>query len=159
MWHSLATTSAWILASTIALSPTALAQNVDINFSGNVPIQTNFTNVVPGTAETATVGTSGNSSYIIESVTPTNVSIESNSPGTMTVSPPRLLSGPTPDPDGTRHVTFLNFGTQNVIADATNEIVNIPAGITDLEIKIRVERPTPFVAGTYDYGVTITLTP
>ncbi|NEP56397.1 MAG: hypothetical protein F6K31_05155 [Symploca sp. SIO2G7] len=143
----------------MALSPTALAQNVDIKFNGNVPIQTTFSNVVPGTAETTTVSTSGGSSHIIESVTSTSVSVESNTPGTMTISPPRLLSGPTPDPDGTRHVTFLSFGTQNVIADAAEVTVNIPSGITDLEIDMRVERPTPFVAGTYDYGVTLTLTP
>jgi len=152
-------TSALLLASAIAWSPTALAQNVDVKFHGNVPIQTNFSNVVPGTAETTKVSTSGGSSHIIESVSSTTVSVDSNSSSTMTVSPPRLLSGPTPDPDGTRHVTFLSFGTQNVIADSAEVTVSIPPGITDLEIDMRVERPTSFVAGTYNYGVTLTLTP
>jgi len=159
MCHRLATTSVLMLASAIAFSPAALAQNVDIKFSGNVPIEANFTNVVPGTADTAGVGTSVGSSHIIESVTSASVSVESNTPGTMTVSPPRLLSGPTPDPDGTRHVTFLSFGTQNVIADEADVTVNVPAGIIDLDIKMRVERPTAFVVGTYNYSVTLTLTP
>ncbi|MBE9124620.1 MULTISPECIES: hypothetical protein [unclassified Coleofasciculus] len=159
MWHRDAVVSALTLASAMAVNSTALAQNVDIPFTANVPIQVNFGNVVSGIAETTTVGSSTQLPNVIESVTPATVTVQSNTPATLTISPPRLISGSTPDPDETKHITFFSFGSQNVTVDTTDVTVNLPAGISDLELDMRVERPVPFPAGSYDYAVTLTVTP
>jgi hypothetical protein len=159
MLHHYGTASALMLASAMAFSLPALAQNVDVPFSGNVPVQATFSNIVTGTAETQAVAGSAGTPNIIESVSSATVTVQSNTPATMTVSPPRLLSGPTPDPDGTNRVAFLSFGSTNVTVDTADVPVSIPAGVTDLEIRMRVERPEAFTVGTYNYAVTLTVTP
>ena len=157
MLHRYATASA-ILASSMALSTSAFAQNVGIQFSGIVPAQVNFTNVAPGTVETKTSNVASGTSNIMESVAPTLVNVQSTIPAMIIVSPPQLVSGPNPDPSGTRAISFLNFGSTSVRSDIGNGTANIPAGNTLVELRMRVERPALFVPGVYTYSITLTVT-
>jgi hypothetical protein len=159
MWQPYAAASALTLANAIGIHNIALAQNLEIPFSGNVPIQATFSNVVTGPTEARTTSGSAKTANAIESLTPTTVTVQSNTPAKLTISPPRLISGPTPDPDGTNPVVFVSFGSTNVTVGLEYLTVNIPAEKTDIELKIRVERPAPYLAGIYKYGVTLTVTP
>lgn len=159
MFRFYAVASTLTLASAMGLSSEALAQSVDIPFTASVPIEVTFDQVVLGTVETTASGGSAQLPNVIESVNPATVNLNSNTPATLTISPPRLISGSTPDPDGTTYVTFVSVGTQQVTADTVDVTVNLPVGISDLEVDMRVERPVPFPAGTYNYAVTLTVIP
>ncbi|MEQ8382179.1 MAG: hypothetical protein RH949_07390 [Coleofasciculus sp. A1-SPW-01] len=159
MFRFYAVASTLTLASAIGLSSEALAQSVDIPFTASVPIEVTFDQVVLGTVETTASGGSVQLPNVIESVNPATVTLQSNTSATLTVSPPSFISGSTPDPDGTTYITFVSFGTQQVTADTGDVTVNLPVGISDLEVDMRVERPVPFPAGTYNYAVTLTVIP
>lgn len=162
MWHRYAVVSALAVASNLAVVPTALAQTTSVPFNGTVPAQVTFSNVATGTSQTTVAPGSPASPSILESATSATVTVKSNAPAIMTVSSPYLLSGPTPDPAGTKHVTSLSFGSTsatNATSGQADIAVAIPAGITEVEIEMFVERPVPYPAGTYNYGVTMTVTP
>jgi len=159
MFRFYAVASTLTLASAIGLSSEALAQSVDIPFTASVPIEVTFDQVVLGTVETTASGGSVQLPNVIESVNPATVTLQSNTSATLTVSPPSFISGSTPDPDGTTYITFVSFGTQQVTADTADVTVSLPVGISDLEVDMRVERPVPFPAGTYNYAVTLTVIP
>lgn len=159
MFRFYAVASTLTLASAMGLSSEVLAQSIDIPFTASVPIEITFDQVVLGTVETTASGGSVQLPNVIESVNPATVTLQSNTSATLTVSPPSLISGSTPDPDGTTHVTFVKVGTQQVTADTGDVTVSLPVGISDLEVDMRVERPVPFPAGTYNYAVTLTVIP
>ncbi|WGV25419.1 hypothetical protein [Halotia branconii] len=159
MFYRLALTSSLMLASAIALDQAALAQSADVPFNGTVPIQTTFSNSSGGTAQsTGIVGVNGNANRY-ESITPATVSVQSTTPATITVSPPRLVSGETEDPSGTKHTAFVKFGSTNFRSDVGGGSAPLPAGNTNLEISMLIERPQAFTPGTYIYVVTLTITP
>lgn len=159
MFRFYAVASTLTLASAMGLSSEALAQSIDIPFTASVPIEVTFDQVVLGTVETTASGGSVQLPNVIESVNPATVTLQSNTSATLTVSPPSFISGSTPDPDGTTYITFVSFGTQQVTADTADVTVSLPVGISDLEVDMRVERPVPFPAGTYNYAVTLTVIP
>lgn len=159
MFRFYAVASTLTLASAIGFSSEALAQSVDIPFTASVPIEVTFDQVVLGTVETTASGGSAQLPNVIESVNPATVTLQSNTSATLTVSPPSFISGSTPDPDGTTYITFVSFGTQQVTADTGDVTVSLPVGISDLDVDMRVERPVPFPAGTYNYAVTLTVIP
>jgi hypothetical protein len=84
---------------------------------------------------------------------------QSSTPANITISPPSFVSGPTPDPPGTMRVGLLRFGSTNVRSDVGSGTASLPAGETQLEINLSVERPVAFMAGTYTYAVTLSVTP
>ena len=159
MWHRYAAASVLTLVSIIAINPIAKAQNMDVPFSGTLPERATFMEIVPGETEQPTINSPGASLEQIESVTPAQVSVHSSSPATITVSPPALVSGPTPDPPGTIHIGFLRFGSTELRSDVGGGTAPLPSGETNLDVDMLVERPEPFAPGTYLYEVTLTITP
>lgn len=159
MFRSLVVTSSLMLVSAIAVSPAALAQSVDVPFSGTVPVQATFSTATAGTAETTVSSGSGASTNTFESLTPATLSVQSTTPATITVSPPRFVSGATPDPAGTIGIGFLKFGSTNVRSDVGSGTATLPAGETQLEINLSVKRPGVFMPGNYTYVVTVSVTP
>lgn len=159
MLHHLALTSGLILASAIAFNQAALAQSVDVPFSGTVSGQATFSFPTSGTTEPTISGGSGANPNKFESLTPANIAVQLSTPASITVSPPRLVSGPTSDPTGTKHVGFLKFGSTNVSSDVGGGSTSLPTGNTNLEVGLLVERPGAFTPGTYTYAVTLTITP
>ncbi|HBB36035.1 MAG TPA: hypothetical protein DDZ80_32600 [Cyanobacteria bacterium UBA8803] len=151
--------SAVTIASAIAFNSTAVAQTVDVPFSGTVPLQATFINITPGTTETTPSGKTAGSLNKIESLTPALVTVQSSNPANITVSPPTLVSGPTPDPPGTNRIGFLQFGSTEVRSDIGGGTAPLPIGNTELKVDMLVERPETFTQGTYTYVVTLTITP
>ena len=159
MWHSYTVASALVVTSIVAVNSTALAQSTEIQFNGTVPVQATFSNVVPGTVDTIATGRVAGNFNAFESVTPATLTVQSSVPATITVSPPSLVSGNTPDPPGTTRVGFLTLGSIIVRSDISGGTANLPAGNTALEVDMFVDRPEPFPPGTYTYAVTVTITP
>ncbi|HBB36036.1 MAG TPA: hypothetical protein DDZ80_32605 [Cyanobacteria bacterium UBA8803] len=141
MLNNLAVTLASVIASIVTISLPVQAQVA-------------FTPITPGTLDLAP-----GSFDTLESQTPVTIRVQSDRPVTLLVSPPHLVSGPTPDPDGTILAGVVSFGSTRVSSDFGNSLVSIPPGSTDLEIDLRVKRPTPFMVGTYNYAVTLTVMP
>lgn len=159
MFYRLALTSGLMLASAISLDQAALAQSTDIPFAGTVPIQTTFNGSSPGIAEpTFTVGSDGNTNRY-QSATPAIVSVQSSTSATITVSPPRFVSGPTTDPSGTTRIAVVKFGSTYFSSNVGGGSTTLPAGNTNLEVSMLVERPVAFTPGNYNYAVTLTITP
>lgn len=167
MFHRFARFSSLVLVSALsaalplvlASDHAVLAQNADIQFNGAVPFQVTFDGTSPGSAEpTFTVG-SNTTTNRYESVTPAIVNVQSSTSATITVSPPRFISGSTPDPAGTKHTAFVRFGYTNFRSDVGGGSATLPPGNTSLEISMLVERPETYTPGSYVYAVTLTVTP
>ncbi|MEH2205268.1 MAG: hypothetical protein V7K53_14505 [Nostoc sp.] len=164
MLYRLALTSSLVLASALslqafALDRSVLAQNADVPFSGTVPAEATFVSPAPGTAEPNISSTSSVIATNLESQTPATIGVQSSTSATVSVSPPRLVSGPSPDPSGTTHIGFLKFGSTNVRSDVGGGSATLPAGNTNLEVNLLVERPVAFTPGIYTYVVTLTIAP
>lgn len=158
MFSRLLLTTSLILLSASTFRSAALAQSVNVPFGGTVSFQTTLKTVTPGTADILVSGSSA-STNTFGSVSPTMLALESNTPAIIKVSPPRFVSGPTPDPSGTIGVGFLKFGSTNVRSDVGSGTASIPIGATQLEISFRVQRPSGFMPGKYTYAVPVTITP
>lgn len=167
MFYRLALASSLMLASAfsvavplvLVLDNAVLAQSADIPFNGTVPFQANFNGTSPGIAEpTFTVGSDTNTNRY-QSVTPAIVNVQSSTSATITVTPPRLVSGPSPDPAGTSRTAFVRFGSTSFRSDVSGGSATLPPGNTSLEVSMLVERPVAFTPGSYVYAVTLTVTP
>lgn len=140
MLYRQALTSSLILASALAVDQAVLAQNVDVPFSGTVPVQASFSTPTSGTAEPIISTGSAGSPTKLESQTPASLNVQTSTPATITVSPPRLISGSSPDPPGTTYVGFLSFGSTSVSSNVGGGSASLPAGSTDLQVGLLVER-------------------
>ncbi|MBG1265284.1 hypothetical protein [Nostoc sp. WHI] len=164
MFYRLALTSSLLLASlssvqAFALDQAALAQSVDVPFSGTVPVEATFSSPAPSTAEPTISRGSGGIPTKFESQTPASMGVQSNTSATISVSPPRFVSGPSADPSGTTYIGFLKFGSTNLRSDVNGGSATLPAGNTNLEVDLLVERPVAFTPGIYTYVVTLTIAP
>ncbi|MDM9381423.1 hypothetical protein QUB80_11995 [Chlorogloeopsis sp. ULAP01] len=159
MLYHLTLTSSLILASTLAVDRSVLAQSVDVPFSGTVPVQATFSTPIPGSTEPTIPTNSSGAPTKLESHTPATISVQTSTPATIIVSPPRFVSGTTPDPVGTTYVGFLKFGSTSVSSNVGGGSTTLPEGSTNLEVAMLVERPDGFTPGTYTYVVTLTVTP
>lgn len=142
MLYRLAFASGLLLTSFTNFVPTALAE-------------VKFSNVSSGTIETR-----GGNFKVLESVVPgnINVNVPPDTAAQITVLSPSLVSAPSEDPEGTKRIGFLKFGSNNLSSDGNNATANLPAGDTNLEVGLRVERPVSFTPGTYDYAVNLSVT-
>ncbi|MBD2777031.1 hypothetical protein [Iningainema tapete] len=159
MFYRFAFTSSLLITSSIIFDQAALAQSVDVPFNGTVPAQATFSIPIFSTAEPTSSGDSGSNGKTFKSVAPTTISVQSSTPAKITISPPHLVSGPTPDPVGTTHIGFLQFGSTSVRSDVAGGTAALPTGNTNLQVDFLVERPEEFAPGTYTYGLTLTITP
>lgn len=158
MFKSFALTSSLIIAGSIAFHQAALADSIDVPFSGTVPVEAIFTPPTPGKAEPVIPSNSGGIPNKFESSTPAKIGVQTTTPATITVSPPRLVSGPSQDPSGTKRVAFLEFGSTKVNSN-NNGNARLPAGKNDLKVNLSVQRPGAYKPGTYTYVVTLTISP
>lgn len=142
MLYRLAIASGLLLTSLTNFIPTALAE-------------VKFSNVSPGTIET-----SGGNFKVLESVVPANINVNvpADTTAQITVLSPNLISAPSEDPGGTKRIVFLKFGSNNLSSDGNNNTATLPAGDTNLEAGLRVERPVSFTPGTYNYAVNLSVT-
>ena len=158
MLYRLALTSSLIIASILAIEQAVVAQSVDVPFDGTVPLQATFSTPTSGSAESSFSTTSGTLTKF-ESQAASKLTVQTSKPATITVSPPRFVSGPTLDPPGTKYVGFLKFGSTTVSSDVGGGSTVLPAGNNNVEIGMLIERSQAFTPGTYTYAVTLTVTP
>ena len=117
--------------------------------------QVAFSNVNPGIVEPML----GNMK-ILQSTAPAtlSVSVPSELAAQISIVSPNLVEGASDDPEGTTRVGFLNFGANSLSSDSQNNTANLPTGNTDLEVRMRVERPVAFTPGNYNYRLTLSVT-
>lgn len=142
MLYRFAIASGFLLASLTNFIPTALAE-------------VKFSNINPGTIET-----SGGNFKVLESVVPgtIDVNVPPNTAAQITVLSPSFASGASKDPGGTQRIGFLEFGSNKLSSDGNNNTATLPAGDTNLEVGLRIERPVSFTPGTYNYAVNLSVT-
>ncbi|WP_254921320.1 hypothetical protein [Nodularia sp. NIES-3585] len=138
---------------------TTLAQSVDVPFSGNVPVQATFTEIISPPLEPVIVDGADGLPTQFEPQSPATVTVETSTNATITVSAPVLVSGASEDPPGTIKIGYVRFSSTTASSDVGGGNASLPAGTNDLEVSMLVERPTAFLAGDYTYTVTLTITP
>lgn len=124
------------------------------NFIPNALAQVKFSNLSSGVVEAREADLK-----VLESVVPANINVNvpPDTAAQITVLPPSFASGPSNDPSGTKKVGFLEFDSSNLSSDGNNT-ATLPAGDTNLEVGLRVERPVSFRPGTYNYSVNLSVT-
>ncbi len=115
--------------------------------------QVSFEGLTPGTLEV------GSTLNILRSATPATLRVQSGTPVNVTVSPPQLVSGASPDPANTARVGILKAGTVEVSSNAGGGSVPLPLGQTDLVVDMEIQRPGNFQPGTYAYSILLTVVP
>ncbi|MEM9215541.1 MAG: hypothetical protein AAGD25_14495 [Cyanobacteria bacterium P01_F01_bin.150] len=87
---------------------------------------------------------------VLETVVPAFIRIETDEPIRINITSPFLSNGPDADPSGTdRHLVIRQRGRS--LRQAGNRFFDIPAGTTDLEVSMEIERPQDFLPGRYVY--------
>lgn len=159
MFYRLILNSTLALASVFTVQHAALAQSVDVPFSGTVPVQATFTEIISPPLEPVIVDGATGLPTKFEPQSPATVSVQTSTNATITVSAPVLVSGASEDPPGTIKIGYVRFGSTTASSDVGGGNASLPAGTNDLEVSMLVERPTAFLAGDYTYTVTLTITP
>ena len=88
---------------------------------------------------------------LLETVVPALIRIDTDEPIRISVTAPALAHGPDSDPRGTERQIVIRQGGRRVRRTAGNRLLDIPAGTTDLEVSMQVERPQDFLPGRYIY--------
>ena len=115
--------------------------------------QISFEELTPGTLEV------GSSLNILQSTTPATLRVQAGTAASVTVSPPQLISGASPDPANTARIGILKVGTVEIRSDVGGGSVPLPPGQTDLVVDMKIQRPENFQPGTYAYTILLTVIP
>ncbi|MDM9381422.1 hypothetical protein QUB80_11990 [Chlorogloeopsis sp. ULAP01] len=150
-------TAALILVGSVALAPKTMAQTVDVPFTGTVGGACNFDQVTPGSLgmnqpsnPTALAGGFTGGAF-------GQVSVTCNAPSQLTVSQPVQTGGPTFTPMFAD--AFVNSSSGSTFANGGSPMM-LPVGSpTMLNVDMYVDKGSPLTPGTYDYKVTLTVTP
>jgi hypothetical protein len=150
-------TAALILVGSVALAPKTMAQTVDIPFTGTVGGACNFDQVTPGSLgmnqpsnPTGLAGGFPGGAF-------GKVSVTCNAPSQLTVSKPMQTGGPTFTPMFSD--AFVNSSVGSTNTTGTSPLM-LPVGSpTMLDVDMFVDKGSPLTPGTYDYKVTLTVTP
>jgi hypothetical protein len=159
MFYRLFLNSTLALASVFTVQHAVLAQSVDVPFIGTVPVQATFTEIISPPPDSVIIGGANGIPTKFEPQIPATVTVQTATNATITVSAPMLVSGASEDPPGTLKIGYVRFGSTTARSDIGGGSALLPAGTNNLEVSMFVERPTAFLAGTYTYTVTLTITP
>jgi hypothetical protein len=156
MLYRLLSISSVILASSITLQQAVFAQTVDITFTGTILPQSAIgtPSIVP---TNFSVSAKSNNQY--NSTTSYKINIQTSKSSQINISPPQLVSGPTPESVGTKSTVSLKLGSNVISSDVGYANAILPAGETNLQVDISVKRPKTFTPGTYNYVVMLTSLP
>lgn len=137
----------------IGASP-AHSQTLDVDFFGNIAPVTSV-DTVQSPPPIPSGGENGDSGLptLIATLEPTIIRLQTSGPLSVTASEP--IPRGTPAPEGTQYTSFLSDGNSEVLNGIPLVINEI--GDVDLEVRIRVESPSPFIPGQYNYDVVLTL--
>lgn len=88
---------------------------------------------------------------LLETVVPAFIRIDTDTPIRINITSPSLAHGPDSDPRGTERQIVIRQSGRRVSRTAGNRFLDIPAGTTDLEVSMEIERPQDFLPGHYIY--------
>lgn len=99
----------------------------------------------------------------VETLTVAIAPVQAQQSGTVQVSAPVLISGPTTDPSGTTLIGLLSFDSTTIQSNISGGSATLPQGNRDLQVGLKVSRPAIYPAGAqpyepYIYRVTIAAT-
>ena len=161
-------TAALVLVGSVAMAPKTMADTVDIPFSAQVGGSCTFGPVTSGVlalmiGPSPTPG-SPSSSNILAASSPNGgsmgkVSVTCNQPANLRVSQPVQTGGPTFTPVMSNAFVSSPSGFTDSFAGSAPITLNPDGTPTPLEIDMMVEKDSPLESGTYNYKVTLTLTP
>jgi hypothetical protein len=157
MIHRTLLTSALIIAAIVAVGESAFAQTADIPFTGNVNGACNFGAVTPGTMApnmptNPTELAAGHPGGIMG-----KVSVICNQPARVAVSAPVQTGGPTFTP--IKSEGYLKSPVGSTMSMGGSPLLLPTGNSIPLDIDARVVKDSPLVPGTYNYKVTLTITP
>ena len=151
-------TAALIFMGSLALAPKTMAQTVDVPFTGNVNGACSFGQVTPGslglnqqTNPTALAGGFTGGAF-------GKVSVICNTPASVITSPPVQTAGPTFSPINTpmSAVRVANGGSWSM----NGSPLRLGTGVSlPLEVDMYIDKGSALTPGTYNYKVTLTITP
>ncbi|NET60457.1 MAG: hypothetical protein F6K47_31260 [Symploca sp. SIO2E6] len=169
MIRRLLLTSGIMLAGTVAFSPKALAQSVDVLFSANVGPECSFATPIPGTL---VLDSDYNSPYegSLTSIAPGGVSgqvdVSCNTSAQLQITDARFVSFTPTNPDPFAP-PFPPQATGFIDARARSQYgetfgiqgppIYLDNGNQTVEVDMWAE--PPYEAGIYEYAVTLTITP
>ncbi len=156
-------TSLFLVLGTLAMAPKTMAQTADIPFTGNVAGACNFGEITPGTlmpnAPTNPTRLSAGTFFGPSSpnAMPGKVFISCNQSANLMVSKPLQTGGPTFTP----MISDARVSGSPGTTTATGTPLRLMAGTptTPLSVEMMVDKGGPLVPGTYNYKVTLTVTP
>lgn len=157
MLYRLITIVSLTVANAIALSQIALAETVDITFSGTVPERTSIS-IPTIKVEPTNFSALAKSNNQYNSTTSYKINIQTSTSSHINISQPRLVSGSTPEPVGTKHTATLKFGSTVISSDVDYGNATLSAGESNLEIDVSIRSKT-LAPGTYNYVVMLTSLP
>lgn len=150
-------TAALIFVGSVAVAPKTMAQTVDVPFTGNVGGACTFGQITPGTLgvnqptnPTSLAGGFPGGAF-------GQVSVTCNAPANLMVAMPVQTGGPTFTPIFSDAFVNSPLGSRN----ANGGSLSLPpnGGSTPLTVDMIVDKGSPLVPGTYNYKVTLTITP
>jgi hypothetical protein len=149
MIRRLAIASALILASSVAFTSKASAQDAVVEFSGTLAGSCTF-----GSPNSGTLNFSGST---ITTTSNGTINVTCNSPGTITVATPTAASVPQGVTIATTAATISGNGQTVTSADAGLTVV--PGQETPINVSMTASSPANLIAGAYNFTVTLTATP
>jgi hypothetical protein len=157
MIHRTLLTSALIIVATMAVGESAFAQIADIPFTGNVKGACNFGSVTPGTMATNMPTNPTELSAEYPGGVRGQVYVTCNEPARVSVSAPVQTGGPVFTPLKSEAYIKSPVGSATSMGGSP---LSLPTGNSiPLDINARVVKDSPLVPGTYNYKVTLTITP
>lgn len=156
-------TSIFLVLGTLTIAPKTMAQTADIPFTGNVAGACNFGEITPGTlmpnVPTNPTRLSAGSSFGSSSpnAIPGKVFISCNQSANLVVSKPVQTGGPTFTPIVSDARVSGPSGTTSATGTPLRLISGTPS--TPLSVEMMADKGSPLVPGTYNYKVTLTVTP
>jgi len=151
-------TAALVFVGSLALAPKTMAQTVDVPFTGNISGACSFGQVTPGslgvnqpTNPTALAGGFPGGVF-------GRVSVICNTPASVVTSPPVQTAGPAFSPINTpmSAVRVANGGSWSVNG---SPLWLGTGGAIPLEVDMYIDKGSTLTPGTYNYKVTLTITP
>ncbi|MFQ4143375.1 hypothetical protein [Chlorogloeopsis sp. ULAP02] len=150
-------TAVLILVGSVALAPKTMAQTVDVPFTGTVTGACNFGQVTPGSLG---VNQPSNPTTLASNYSEGvfgQVSVTCNAPSQLTVSQPVQTGGPNFTPIFSDAMVNSLFGSTN--ATDGSPLMLPPGSPMMLNVDMIADKGSPLTPGTYDYKVTLTVTP
>ncbi|GAX34882.1 hypothetical protein [Nodularia sp. NIES-3585] len=156
-------TAALIVAGSVAVAPKAMAQSVDVPFTGSVGGVCNVGQVTPGVL-VADGPTPGNPTALFADSpmggSRGKVAVSCNQQAEVSVSSPQQTGGPSFIPIWSNSSVESPYGWSNADHNGAISSHQIPSGMgIELLVSMHVDKGVALVPGVYSYVTTVSITP